>query len=100
MRMYAARKGWPLQDVEVALSHDRIHAEDCADCEATTGMVDRIDRTIRIVGDLDEAQRQRLLQIANACPVHKTLSNEIHIVTRDADDTQPGLTVSSPTGSS
>jgi len=88
LRMYATRKGWPLEDVEVSLSHDRIHAEDCADCEAETGMVDRIDRDIRIIGDLDREQRQRLLQIADACPVHKTLSNEIHIVTRGLDTDQ------------
>jgi len=92
LRLYAARKGWPLEDVEVSLSHDRIHAEDCVDCGARTGMVDRIDRDIRIIGDLDEEQRQRLLQIADACPVHKTLSNEIHIVTHRVDT--PSATVS------
>ncbi len=93
LRMYAKRKGWPLEEIEVALSHDRIHARDCTDCEAETGMVDRIDRDIRIIGDLDAEQRQRLLQIADACPVHKTLSNEIHIVTHAVDAMQTSAAI-------
>ena len=81
VRMYADRKGWPLQHVSVRLSHDKIHAEDCADCETKQGMLDRIERDIILEGPLDETQRQRLLEIANLCPVHRTLQSEIVIRT-------------------
>jgi uncharacterized OsmC-like protein len=76
LRMYAQRKGWPLDDVQVTLTHGRIHAEDCAECESTTGLVDRIDVSLRIVGDLTEEQRSRLVEIADRCPVHQTLVTE------------------------
>jgi putative redox protein len=83
LRMYADRKGWPLEGVSVRLSHQRIHAEDCAECESETGFVDRIERDIRVEGPaLDEEQRARLLEIANRCPVHRTLLNEKQIPTR------------------
>lgn len=82
MRMYADRKQWPLEGVEVHLRHERIYAEDCADCEAKTGKVERIEREIRLMGPLDETQRARLLEIANKCPVHKTLHGQINVVTR------------------
>jgi putative redox protein len=81
MRMYADRKGWPLDDVRVTLRHSRIHAEDCAHCETTKGLIDHIDKEIVLIGDLDDAQRQRLLQIAERCPVHQTLVSEIDIAT-------------------
>lgn len=84
LRMYAERKKWPLEDVGVVLAHDRIHAEDCADCETKEGKIDRITREVEITGDLDEAQRARLLEIADRCPVHRTLEGEIEIVTRAA----------------
>ncbi len=81
VRLYAARKRWPLEQVRVTLRHSRIHAEDCVDCETGTGFVDRIDRDLELTGDLDEAQRQGLLHIAERCPVHQTLTSEVNIVT-------------------
>src|SRR5262249_32785909 len=67
VRMYANRKGWPLERIRVTLRHSRIHAKDCADCETTKRWIDHIDRDIELAGDLDEAQRQRLLDIAERC---------------------------------
>jgi putative redox protein len=81
VRMYANRKGWPLARVRVTLRHSRIHAQDCADCETRIGWIDHIDRDIELAGNLDDTQRQRLLQIANRCPVHQTLTSEVHIAT-------------------
>ena len=81
LRLYAARAGLPLDDVTVTLTHDRLHADDCAACETERGQVDRIVREIRLEGDLDEAQRARLLAIADKCPVHKTLQSETVIET-------------------
>lgn len=81
VRMYAKRKEWPLEQVRVTLRHSRIHAQDCADCETRIGMIDHIDLGIELIGDLDDAQRQRLLMIAGRCPVHQTLTSEIHITT-------------------
>jgi putative redox protein len=81
VRMYAERKGWPLERVRVTLRHSRIHAEDCADCETTKGWIGQIDRAIELSGDLDDDQRQRLLQIAERCPVHQTLTSEVHVTT-------------------
>ena len=80
--MYARRKGWPLESVTVWLKHSRIYASDCADSETKEGMLDRIDRQIRFTGSLTEEQRQRLLEIADKCPVHRTLTSEIDIQTR------------------
>ncbi|MCU0559418.1 MAG: bifunctional alpha/beta hydrolase/OsmC family protein [Desulfobacterales bacterium] len=82
LRMYADRKGWPLDAATVRLTHAKIHAVDCASCELKEGMLDRIEREIEIEGPLDEEQRQRLLQIADRCPVHKTLTSEVEIRTR------------------
>jgi putative redox protein len=82
LRMYARRKGWPLDDVEIRLRHEKIHAKDCADCETKDARIDHIDREIELRGALDESQRSRLLQIANRCPVHQTLASEIHVSTR------------------
>lgn len=81
LRMYAQRKGWPLQQVRVSLRHSRIHAKDCADCEARNGWVDHIDREIELVGDLSDEARARLLHMADRCPVHQTLTSEVHIAT-------------------
>lgn len=81
VRMYADRKGWPLERVRVNLRHNRIHAKDCADCETTVGWIDRIDREIELSGDLDDSQRQRLMQIAERCPVHQTLTSEVRVDT-------------------
>jgi putative redox protein len=81
VRMYANKKGWPLERVEVTLRHTRIHAEDCAECETTKGWISHIDRSIDLIGDLDDTQRQRLLDIAERCPVHQTLTSEVNIAT-------------------
>ncbi|MBE1547678.1 putative redox protein [Mycobacterium sp. OAS707] len=81
VRMYADRKGWPLRSIRVTLRHKRIHARDCAECETTKGFIDHIDLDIELVGDLDDTQRERLLQIAERCPVHQTLTSEIDIAT-------------------
>jgi putative redox protein len=81
VRMYANRKGWPLERVRVTLRHSRIHAEDCADCETSSGWIDHIDREVELAGDLDDTQRQRLLHIAERCPVHQTLTSEVQIAT-------------------
>jgi len=83
LRLYAERKNLPLARASVALKHARIHAADCANCETKEGMIDRIDRTITLEGALDEAQRARLLEIADKCPVHRTLTSEIEIRTSE-----------------
>jgi putative redox protein len=85
MRMYADRKSLPLERVTVTLKHSKIHAQDCAECETKQGMLDQIDRTIAMEGALDAEQRQKLMEIADKCPVHRTLTSEIHIVTHAAD---------------
>lgn len=79
LQIYARRKSWPLESVVVRLRHSRIHAKDCDECETTQGRIDRIDRYISLVGPLDDSQKQRLLEIAQHCPVHKTLTSEISI---------------------
>jgi putative redox protein len=79
VRMYAQRKQWPLQGVEVRLEHSRIHAEDCTECDTHKGMLDRIETEISFIGDLSDDQRHRLMEIANNCPVHRTLVSEIQI---------------------
>jgi len=79
--LYARRKGWPLTGVTVRLRHSRIHADDCAECETKQGMLDRIEREIAVAGELTEEQRNKALEIANKCPVHRTLTSEINIRT-------------------
>src|SRR5438093_8944763 len=81
MRLYAQRKQWDLQRVTVRLQHSRIHAEDCMECETKQGFLDRIDREVELSGNLDDAQKRRLLEIAEHCPVHRTLTSEINIRT-------------------
>ncbi len=81
LRLYAERKGWPLQRVRVRLRHGKAHAEDCVACESGTAMIDRIDRRLELDGPLDDEQRRRLLQIADMCPVHRTLTSRIEIRT-------------------
>ena len=83
LRMYAERKGLALERVEVRLSHGRLHAKDCEDCETKEGMLDEIRSDIHLEGDLDEAQRMRIIEIAARCPVHRTLSSEIKIRTAE-----------------
>jgi uncharacterized OsmC-like protein len=80
--MYARRKAWPLEEVTVQLRHSKIHATDCAECETKEGMLDRFERDIHFAGPLTDEQRSKLLEIANKCPVHRTLTSEIDIVTR------------------
>lgn len=80
MLMYARRKGWDLKDIEIDLSHEKMHAEDCETCETKTGRLDKITRNIRVKGDLNEEQKNKLLEIAEKCPVHRTLTNENVIV--------------------
>ena len=82
LRLYADLKGIPLERVRVELKHEKIHATDCAECETREGKIDRIDRLIGLEGTLDPAQRQKLLEIANKCPVHRTLHSEVVIPTR------------------
>ena len=82
LRLYADMKKWPLEKVEVRLHHDKIHAADCADCETREGKIDFIVRHIVLTGPLDAAQRERLLEIAERCPVHRTLQSEIRVETR------------------
>ncbi|MCC7484038.1 MAG: alpha/beta fold hydrolase [Burkholderiales bacterium] len=84
LRMYATHKKLPLEKVSVELKHGKIHAEDCASCETKEGKIDRIERSIDIAGALDEAERKRLLEIADRCPVHRTLHSEVSIETREA----------------
>ncbi len=81
VRMYARRKGWPLEHVSVDISHDKIHARDCADCPDQTAKIDVFQRVIRLDGPLDADQRARLLAIADRCPVHRTLEGTIRIET-------------------
>ena len=81
LRMYASRKEWPLENVSVSLRHSRVHATDCAECDTQTGQLDRVERTITLTGDLDDEQREKLLAIADRCPVHKTLHSEVDVRT-------------------
>ena len=85
MRLYADRKSFPLERATVTLTHSRIHAQDCAECETKEGMLDQIEVAIGLQGALDADQRKRILEIADKCPVHRTLTSEIRIVTRAAD---------------
>jgi uncharacterized OsmC-like protein/pimeloyl-ACP methyl ester carboxylesterase len=85
MRLYADRKSLPLERITVTLKHQKIHAEDCAECETKEGMLDQIDRVIAMEGALDADQRKKLMEIADKCPVHRTLTSEIRIVTKAAD---------------
>jgi putative redox protein len=85
MRLYADRKALPLDRVTVTLNHSKIHAKDCEECETREGMLDQIDRVIGMEGALDADQRKRLMEIADKCPVHRTLTSEIRILTKAAD---------------
>jgi uncharacterized OsmC-like protein len=81
LRLYADGKKWPLTRVEVRLRHDRIYAIDCAECETKEGLIDHIERVITLEGDLDVSQRARLMEMADKCPVHRTLTSEVEIRT-------------------
>ena len=80
--MYARRKQWPLEDVAVRLSHRRDYARDCADCDEKPAQIDLIERRITLIGQLDAQQRARLLEIAEKCPVHRTLTGTIKVIDR------------------
>jgi uncharacterized OsmC-like protein len=80
--LYARRKAWRLTGVTILLRHSRVHADDCAECETKQGMLDRIERDIALAGELTEEQRTKLREIADKCPVHRTLTSEINIRTR------------------
>jgi len=84
--MYARRKEWPLVAVTVRLRHSRVHAADCEASETRVGLLDHIDREVEFSGALSDEQRARLLDIADKCPVHRTLGSEIIVQTRMAGD--------------
>ncbi|HSF96384.1 MAG TPA: bifunctional alpha/beta hydrolase/OsmC family protein [Thermohalobaculum sp.] len=83
-RMYARRKGWPLEHVSVDVTHDKVHAADCADCPDKTARIDEFRRVIRLEGELDADQRAKLMEIADKCPVHRTLEGQIRVRTEAA----------------
>ena len=82
LALYARKKGWPLEAVEVRLRHSKVHAADCDECETKAGRLDRVDSEIVLIGRLDGDQRARLLEIAQKCPVHRTLTSEVNIRSR------------------
>jgi len=89
LALYARRKGWPLEAVTVRLQHSKVHAADCEAAETKEGRLDYIEREVELTGMLSEDQRARLLDIANKCPVHRTLMSEIHVETRLAPSGSP-----------
>jgi uncharacterized OsmC-like protein/alpha/beta superfamily hydrolase len=82
IQMYAKRKNWNLENVEVHTSYDKIHADDCNECESTSAKIDTFYREIKLTGNLDGKQLERILKIADKCPVHKTLHNTVNVVTK------------------
>ncbi len=81
LSLYASHKGIQLEGIEASYEFDRVHADDCQDCESeATGFIDRISSSVRIMGSFDDAQMKRLTQIVSRCPVHKTLENRVHLV--------------------
>ena len=79
LHMYAAHKKLDLESVTVRVKHGKIHAVDCEDCESDSGRIDEFQRSISLQGDLSDQQRQRILEIADRCPVHRTLEGEIKV---------------------
>ena len=90
LALYARRKQWPFEGVTIELQHSRIYAADCAECETKEGMLDRIETSIALAGSFSDEQRARLLEIAEKCPVHRTLTSEIDIRSRLVDEVAPG----------
>ena len=85
LRMYADRKRWPLKEIQVVLTHSKSYAKDCVNCEKPAAMLDRIERRITLIGELSAEQRQKLLVIANLCPLHKSLTSKIDVQTELVD---------------
>jgi putative redox protein len=85
LRMYVRRKKMALERASVRLRHDKIHAADCAECKTREGRIDLIEREIELTGTLSADQRARLIEIADKCPVHRTLHSEVQIVTRERE---------------
>lgn len=83
LRMYADRKKWPLKEAIVHLKHDKVYAEDCASCKEKGSKLDQLSREVELVGELDEEQRRRLMEMVDKCPVHKTLTSDISITTKE-----------------
>jgi putative redox protein len=81
INMYAARKHWALEQIVVQLRHERVHADDCVNCQDAKSKIDRILCSIELIGELDEAQRKQLIEIAKKCPIHRTLTNKVEIRT-------------------
>ena len=82
LQMYARRKNLPLEKAVVRMKHEKVHAKDCGHCESSEGKIDRVEREIELLGELNDEQRQRLLEIAERCPVHKTLHSEVDIISK------------------
>ena len=89
LRVYADRKEWPVESIEVFLDHEKIHAEDCEHCQSKEGKIDRIEREVVLRGELDQAQRERMLEIANRCPVHRTLDAGVVVESSLAERADP-----------
>ncbi len=77
MRMYANRKEWPVEDIYIEMRHNKVHAEDCEDCDDPKARIDKIEKEIIVKGDLDRDQIDRLLEISKKCPVHKTMIKSV-----------------------
>lgn len=80
--LYARKRRWPVEKITVSLSHSKIHAKDCDDCETKDGRIDRIEMEIHLDGKLTDEQRAKLMEVAGKCPIHQTLTSEINIKTR------------------
>jgi len=91
VQMYAERRRWPLEGVHVELSYAKVHADDCASCDTEVRTIERIEREISLLGDLSEEQRQRLMDIADKCPLHRTLTSQIEIRTRQTAGVKRGM---------
>ena len=91
LQMYAERRRWPLEGVHVELWYAKVHADDCASCDTEVRTIERIEREISLLGDLSEEQRQRLMDIADKCPLHRTLTSQIEVRTRQIAGVKRGV---------